>query len=403
MRTTTFGVALHGRRVAHLTGDGQWWLEFDPEYIERHPRPVLGQWFEDRDLRKARQSLGLLSYFRNLLPERSALRSVVARSQGIGTDDEVGLLACLGVDLPGACAIEAAEERSRPDGQVVEESNALRFSLAGIQPKMSVRISDDYRTVLPLSGSDGQWILKLANAAFPGLTELEFGVMTWAREVGFEVPDIRLIDVAEVTDIPAALRTGHGPGYLIRRFDRVEGGRLHQEDFAQVLGVQPENKYDCDVVRLSQVMLRVLGREGHLVFLERLVFDILCGNGDAHLKNWSILYRDAEGRSASLAPCYDVVSTVVYPGLEASPGLKFPGSPPFRSLNAASFGKLLRVTRSDTDEILSRLKEVAVRAADTWSTKGAELVGGDVHRLITEHMEGVPLCRHWLGLSERKG
>jgi serine/threonine-protein kinase HipA len=285
---------------------------------------------------------------------------------------------------------------------VVEESNALRFSLAGIQPKMSVRISDDYRTVLPVSGADGQWILKLANAEFPGLTELEFGVMAWAREVGFEVPEVRLIDVANVEDIPAVLRTGRGPGYLIRRFDRVEGGRLHQEDFAQVIGIQPEDKYRCDIVRLSQVMLRVLGPEDHLIFLERLVFDIMCGNGDAHLKNWSILYRDAEGRSPSLAPCYDIVSTVVYPALEASPGLKFPGSPLFSSLDQASFGKLLRATRSDTDEVVTRLKAVAVRAADTWTDRGGELVGGDSKAIITAHMERVPLCRNWLGLADRK-
>jgi serine/threonine-protein kinase HipA len=267
---------------------------------------------------------------------------------------------------------------------------------------MSVRLSDDYRTVLPVSGEDGQWILKLPNAEYPKLVEREYGTMCWARDSGFEVPEVRLIDAGSVMDVPSALKMGDGPCYLIRRYDRVEeGGRIHQEDFAQVLDHQPADKYGCTIVRLSQVVLRVMGRAQHERFLDRLVFDIMAGNGDAHLKNWSIVYPDPDGRVPTLAPCYDIVPTILYPKLDPSPGLKFPGSPRFSAIDSMCFKKLLRQTPTLPEHTWDRLARVATRIADAWSTRSRDYLEERDADVLSRHMEQVPVVREWLGLTAK--
>ena len=52
------------------------------------------------------------------------------------------------------------------------------------------------------------------------------------------------------------------------------------------------------------------GEPGIVEFVRRLVFNALIGNADMHMKNWSLIYPD--GRSAALAPAYDLLSTIAY-------------------------------------------------------------------------------------------
>ena len=85
---------------------------------------------------------------------------------------------------------------------------------------------------------------------------------------------------------------------LVERFDRAPGGvRIHQEDFAQVFEIEPEEK---DLVGpeavtyagIGAVVCAVAGREDFLEFVRRVGFMVLSGNADAHAKNWSLLYPD---------------------------------------------------------------------------------------------------------------
>ena len=97
----------------------------------------------------------------------------------------------------------------------------------------------------------------------------------------------------------------------VRRFDRADpSGRVQIEDFTQLLGLCPDEKYsraDVDVVAKSACALA--GVDGLKRTVRRLVFMLACGNGDAHLKNWRLIYPD--GLVASMSPG-DLVSTIQY-------------------------------------------------------------------------------------------
>ena len=87
--------------------------------------------------------------------------------------------------------------------------------------------------------------------------------------------------------------------------------RVHIEDFAQVFGVYPENKYKkASYGSIARVLWLEAGEEAITEYTRRLAFNALIGNADAHLKNWSLIYPNR--RTPQLAPAYDLVATIPY-------------------------------------------------------------------------------------------
>ncbi len=83
----------------------------------------------------------------------------------------------------------------------------------------------------------------------------------------------------------------------------------HIEDFAHVFGVYPEAKYRrASYGSFARVLWLEAGEGAVVEYTRRLVFNVLIGNADAHLKNWSLIFSD--GRMPRLAPAYDLVGTV---------------------------------------------------------------------------------------------
>lgn len=94
--------------------------------------------------------------------------------------------------------------------------------------------------------------------------------------------------------------------------------RMHQEDFCQALGIPPDQKYEKEGGPSLQQCFHLL-RESSIqpvvdvqALLRWVIFNYLIGNAEAHGKNISLLLTDAGPR---LAPFYDLMSTVVSPGL----------------------------------------------------------------------------------------
>ena len=116
-------------------------------------------------------------------------------------------------------------------------------------------------------------------------------MMRWAAATGFEVPETDVISVSELEDMPPHLEWSETNAYVCRRFDRTEEGLpLHIEDFGQVFGapLTQYGKYDkYGYLAIARALNAIAGRNEMIVFLRRLVFDILCGNGDSHVKNWA--------------------------------------------------------------------------------------------------------------------
>lgn len=111
--------------------------------------------------------------------------------------------------------------------------------------------------------------------------------------------------------MPEGIGELKGQALAVSRFDRTADGPVHTEDFAQVFGVFPDDKYKrASYANIGRVIGTETGDAGTAEYIRRLVFSALIGNGDMHLKNWSLIYPD--GRTAALSPAYDLVSTIPY-------------------------------------------------------------------------------------------
>jgi len=98
----------------------------------------------------------------------------------------------------------------------------------------------------------------------------------------------------------------------VERFDRLPGRRrVHMEDFAQVFALYPLGQVqNRSYANIASTLWAETGQETTYEFAKRVVFSVVMGNADMHLKNWSLLYP--EGRTPVWSPAYDLVSIVPY-------------------------------------------------------------------------------------------
>lgn len=376
-------ISLGPTDVAHLErrDDGTYALRFLDSYRNLRPRPVLSLYYLDKLRRPVLTSPGLPPFFANLLPEAGApLRRLIAAAARVREDQDLHLLAHLGEDLPGGVIVrplDALPDASPPHLELATTppaSNKLRFSLAGVQLKFSV-LRHGKSLVLPASGRGGDWIVKLPDLVYPGVPQNEYATMTWARESGIDVPDFDIVTAADLVDIPDRRLFPEGElVFAIRRFDRpAPDRRIHIEDFAQVNGLLPADKYDelravtdrLGYETLANQILTFCGPADLRQFIRRLVFIVLSGNADAHLKNWSLHYPD--GRTPHLSPAYDLVATLAYPDTSDQLALPFRGSLAFEHVSLAGVRWLAGKLKLDPDELARWVVEDTARIMDIWS------------------------------------
>jgi serine/threonine-protein kinase HipA len=378
-KLNALAVRLHGRQIGvinRLAGDRQIFA-FEQDYIDDPQRPTLSLSFKGRTgglvtaLRPVPRRVP--PFFSNLLPE-GHLREYLAKLADVNPEREFFLLAVLGADLPGALVIEPLEGHVRDDDARHDEANhdddrpreaVLRFSLAGVQLKFSAVMEASGGLTIPAGGMGGSWIVKLPSARFAAVPENEFAMLELARRAGIAVPDNRLVAVANIKWLPEESHAPGGKALAVQRFDRVAGGApVHMEDFAQVFGQYPNDKYKHhSYANIAAVLWAEAGEDAVAEFVRRLVFSVVIGNADMHLKNWSLLYPDQ--RKPILSPGYDFVATLPYiPNDKLA--LSFGGS---RSLAEVTQGQMRRF--ADTARIpASPLWQIAVETAqhtaDAW-------------------------------------
>jgi serine/threonine-protein kinase HipA len=366
-----FGVWLYEDRAGTLNHRGDYtWFTFDADYLTNLPRSVLGLVFEE-DLHASHASaMRLPAWFANLLPE-GRLREWIAADTGVSVKREMELLAHVGHDLPGAVRVlpEAeppenfAEAVSRAQSSPqVEVEQAWRFSLAGVGLKFSMLHSDD-RLSIPAHGQGGDWIVKMPDSEYADVPLNEHAMMTLAAQVGINVPEHVLVARDNLGDISdRAWLSDERWAYAVKRFDRGERGALtHIEDFAQVRDFYPDSKYLGSFETVGALCYRGFDLEALTEFVRRMTFNILISNGDAHLKNWSLIYRNP--RVPTLSPAYDLVSTAMYaadPAAGEDLGLKLGKSRRFEVQRVSVFRRL--GDRLGVDG--SALEECAVETID---------------------------------------
>ncbi|MDS9469696.1 HipA domain-containing protein [Paracoccus sp. MBLB3053] len=271
------------------------------------------------------------AFFANLLFE-NAQREQIMQRYGLDFGDVVGLLEHLGSDCPGSisCVPLGAGPAKMPgdllsDYDALDEQELQRI-MASLRDRR--RLPDDARDPSPLAGVQGKVALaKLPDGRFAmpkrGLNVPTTHILKVPRPADMVTVDqehILMGIMAQVQRHPVATTAilGEGPlrGLLITRFDRtVESTsvrRLHQEDFAQALGLGPHLKYERNGVgerRFSAAAIRrILAQtanpgQSRQAFLEVTLTNILLGNTDNHAKNHALLY---EGSRPQFAPIYDV-------------------------------------------------------------------------------------------------
>lgn len=393
-------VSLHGQAVGRLlrSGDNDQ-IEFraDEAWIQQLNAPVLGQYFLDQPEQRLKSRVRVPAWFSNLLPE-GVLREFLARRAGVNPAREFFLLAELGGDLPGAVEVHA-NGSVRPEADPLAEAlpakvspdEPMKFSLAGLQLKFSAVVDGD-RFRLPARGQGGRWLLKLPDWRFPQVPRNEYAVMTWARHLGLETAAVRLVSVKEIDGLPEEIQPGEPDALAVERFDRLADSRqrIHTEDFLQVLNEYPGDatKYSAaNVESLASIVAALADVAGLREVVGRLLFNTLTGNGDAHLKNWSLRYENPT--AARLSPAYDLVSTVQYLFNDGQ-ALNLSKNKRWEHLELGHFDRLA--------ERLSR-RGVCVESATvrTWLAEFAERARAELPVLRdlvpTEFME--TLRRHW--------
>lgn len=386
--------------VGTLVEDESDWIEFRlaDSYRTMTSRPVLGQWFEDhRSVHPRGDRPGELpAFFENYIPEGD-LKLILHERLEVPLDDDFGLLCAVGGDLPGAVVVQLHQDGAPtrvPRRAPADESEpGLRFSLAGVQLKFSM-IRQGERFFLPGRDARGEWIAKIAYETYQGVCANEWVIMEWARAAGFEVPKTELRTLADLVDVPA---TGapETPVYLVKRYDRTERAphRIHQEDFQQIVGRRSRGKYSgVTSEQLALLAMKVVGDDVFPEMMRRLTFVVASGNDDAHMKNWSVIYPDDDGRRAALSPLYDQVFTAQWPQFSKELALKLGGTKNFASVDRGRFREVARRIGKPEAEALELVDATLESLVDAWrETRDRPEVSGAYREALLAHWKKVPL------------
>lgn len=317
-------VELHGRRIGRLAGD---WRTFDfhaePEAVARYglDSVVLSvavplSLAPTRSGRAARQA-----FFHGLLPEGRMLTRM-AELAGVAQYDAVGLLRRFGRDIAGALQIwdpENPDEPLTPRSERIADAEIARLlgavaveplgngsrhgktSLAGVQDKIVLAWEEGWFRAY--DGYPSTHILKPVTSRWPTMIfDEEYG-SRFARALGLAS---HATSIREFDGVPAL---------VIERYDRREGSRVHQEDFAQALGLMGDEKYQrySGRARLARIagVLREYAPDSLIRLAAMVTASVALGNLDLHAKNLSLVHGE-DGR-VELAPAYDWVPMAQLP------------------------------------------------------------------------------------------
>lgn len=371
-------------------------FNFDDAYRATGGFPVLSLSFRAAagGLRKDPKPLAgaLPAFFANLLPEdklREAMEKHHAGNVRAGNDFD--LLAALGTDLPGAVRVVPSDGTTALIEDASKDKPKARFSLAGVQMKLSVmkNIGKGGGLTLPMGDEQGQYIAKFPSTAFPGVSENEYANLALAAAIGMEVPERELVEKTDFEGIPEEFNTlSDGKVLLTKRFDRGAGGeRIHIEDFAQVFGIYPSRKYEAAAYHdIASALGVAVSPAAALEFVRRLALAVITGNGDMHLKNWSLIYR-GNGDKPELAPIYDVLSTVAYIPADAI-ALSLGGERSFKALTAQRWKVFANRARLPEPAVLKAVIDIVERVNEYWwSLPERAVVPGKVLERIDEHLK----------------
>ncbi len=381
MRTLDIFVELNGEQtlVGTICGDSvaDAVFSYDEAYRTRIGCPISISLPLDQEPFSAEATR---NFFEGLLPE-GFTRSSVATWMHVDVSDYLSILAGLGQECLGALQIlehgmqpaedhyellsteqvrALAREGATVSAELVTEAH---LSLTGASGKVGLYYAEDTGSwYLPRGEAPSTHIVKQSHIRLDQIVANEQLCMMTAARMGLTVPDSFIIPLGD--------RTAEGDVlYATRRFDRqMEGAarrtdgllcprRLHQEDFAQAMGVSASEKYEKGekgYLKRMHELIRQYSADpiaDQLKLWEMLIFDYLIGNTDNHIKNHSFLYQE-NLKTIRLAPAYDIVSTTVYEASTRNMAFQVGGAADIRKIDRECFRRAAAECRTGEKPVL---------------------------------------------------
>ena len=255
-----------------------------------------------------------------------------------------------------------------------------KFSLAGVQMKFSMK-QQDGRYNLSKGDVLGDWIVKTPSTKHKDVPLNEFTAMSLASMAGVDVPEIKLVQLDKLDNLPPINLPDEKLALAIKRFDRNDDQRIHMEDFAQVLVKYPHEKYNsASYEQIGKILYNFSGDglADTQQFARRLLVNILLANGDAHLKNWSLLYSDQV--TPRLSPAYDIVTTSVYIENERQYALNLGKTKEWNNVTYANFEAWAKRSGVPWRAIKPHLDDTMEKARSLWPEGIKELPMNDEHK-----------------------
>ena len=277
-------------------------------------------------------------FFEGLLPEGFSRRAV-ANWIKTDEDDYVTILSVLGRECLGAIKIieegisdeesgykklsmtqvkKLAEEGATKSTQILMQTH---LSLAGATGKVGLYYDEDKdKWYLPSGDAPSTHIVKQSHVRLSQIVLNEELCMLTAKEAGINAVDSFIVNTGNGSDSDILFAT--------KRYDRkmignrsIDGLRtpntLHQEDFAQAMGISAKDKYEKESKNYLKLMFDTIRANcadpisQQIILWKMICFNYLIGNTDAHIKNFALVYGE-NLKTISLAPAYDIVSTRIY-------------------------------------------------------------------------------------------
>ena len=346
------------------------------------------------------------TFFDGLLPE-GFTRQCVAENIHASSDDYISILRELGSECLGAIQIIDEEKPPVKEGYIpltIEEIKALAKEGASKSAEIVVK---SHLSLTGASGkvglyydqASGKWykaqglapsthIVKQSHVRYKNIVLNEQLCLLAAQKLGIEIPESFILQaqVGEVNDEDVLFAT--------RRFDRdfdkdsriIDGlktpYRLHQEDFAQALGIKSSDKYEKAGQGYLKRMFDLLQKhssnpiEDSLKLWKRAVYNCIIGNTDNHIKNSSLIYSK-DLSSIRLAPFYDVVCTKVYESSTDEMSVSINGRQNVNQVTrddleqeAKNCGLGSKAAMKIYDEVLNGIQKALLDSADELSRAG---------------------------------
>lgn len=356
---------------------------------------------------KTFDSIRTKNFFDGLLPEGFIRRSVAEELQ-VDINDYLSILNKLGKECLGAIKIinddlitsegyklldkkdiyNLAHEGTTMSAELVTKAH---LSLTGASGKVGLYYDEDNkRWYLPTGDLPSTHIVKQSHVRLKKIVTNEQLCLLTAKYLGFDVPNSFIINVQTKNDEEVL--------FVTKRYDRkitntslVNNGlkvpyRLHQEDFAQGLGISSMNKYETNNEQYLKKVINLIRNNFYspLNDVNKMwnlcIFNYLIGNTDNHVKNISMIYSE-DLKRISLAPIYDIVCTTMYEDSSDNFAYSINGKYNINSIDKNDFekeainvGLMKNAAMKQFDLMVANFKEALNKAKDVLIVQGYDNV-----------------------------